>query len=326
MTEYLLQTKGLTKTYPIKGGSLGIKRIGIVKAVDGVHVEIHHKQNYAIVGESGCGKTTLGKAVIRVLEPSSGEIWFDGREISKLKGEPLKRFRAICQMVYQDPSSSLNPRRRVKDIITAPLHIHKVCSRTQQRERVKELLNLVELPSDYMYRYPSALSGGEKQRVGIARAIALHPRFIVLDEPTSSLDVSVQAKVLRLLKRLQAEFELTYLLITHDLGVVRNFSERVAVMYLGKLVEIAPTEAFFGDHLHPYSKALLSATPVVSEQERRIMPKRITLTGEVPSPSNLPTGCRFHTRCPQFIGDICRQKEPELLNVKEDHLVRCHLY
>jgi len=305
---------------------LGTKRIGTLRAVDGVDVEIRRKQKYAIVGESGCGKTTFGKSAIRVLDPSSGEIWFDGTEISKLRGESLKRLRAMCQMVYQDPSGSLNPRRRVKDIIGAPLHIHRVCSQVEQRERVKELLNLVELPSDYLYRYPSALSGGEKQRVGVARALALHPKFIVLDEPTSSLDVSVQAKVLRLLKRLQTEFELTYLLITHDLGVVRNFSDRVAVMYLGKFVEMAPTETFFGLHLHPYSKALLSATPVVSDQERRIMPKRITLTGEVPSPSNIPDGCGFHTRCPEKKGDICEKKRPDLVEVRADHLVRCHLY
>lgn len=322
----MLSVVGLKKYFPITTGILR-RVIGFVKAVDDVNFKVKRGEVFALVGESGSGKTTLAKTVTRIYTPTAGEIFFDGSDLSKLKGKKLKTTRRDIQMVFQDPNSSINPRRRVKDIIAAPLEIHKVGGRLERNKRVAELLELVELsPEEFMYRYPQALSGGEKQRVGISRALALNPKFVVLDEPTSALDVSVQAKILELLERLQFELHLTYLLITHNLGVVRNFSDRIGVMYLGKIFEMTTTDELFKNPLHPYTKALLSAIPVVTDEELKVIPEKISLEGEIPSPFNPPLGCGFHPRCPWKKGQICESKETEMVEYARGHLVSCHLY
>jgi oligopeptide/dipeptide ABC transporter ATP-binding protein len=319
----LLRVEQLKKYFPITAGFLG-RQVGQVKAVDEVSFTVPEGQTFALVGESGSGKTTVGKAVIRLIRPTAGDILFDGTNLSAFRERELKSWRRQMQMVFQDPSSSLNPRRRVADIVATPLEVHGINTRRERLVRVQELLNLVELPEKYLYSYPHALSGGQKQRVAIARALALHPRFVVLDEPTSALDVSVQAKILALLARLQRELGLTYLLISHDLSVVKNFSNYVAVMYLGQIMEMAPTEKLFARPLHPYTRALLSAIPVVIEEELKVIPKRITLEGEIPSPANAPSGCVFHTRC-YTVRDLCQVELPPLVEVESDHQVRCHL-
>jgi len=322
----MLSVVGLKKYFPITKGVFR-KVVGFVRAVDGVNFKVDRGEVFALVGESGSGKTTLGKTVTRIYAPTAGEILFEDVDLSKLKGKALKEARREIQMVFQDPTSSINPRRRVKDIIAAPLVIHKIGSQLERVKRVAELLELVELsPEEYIYRYPRALSGGEKQRVGIARALALNPKFIVLDEPTSALDVSVQAKILELLGRLQRELHLTYLLIAHNLGVVRNFSNRVGVMYLGKIFETTTTDELFKNPLHPYTKALLSAIPVVTDEELEVIPEKISLEGEIPSPFNPPSGCRFHTRCPWKKEKICESKEVEMVEYARAHFVACHLY
>ncbi len=322
----MLNVVSLKKYFPVTKGVF--KRVtGFVKAVDEVSFEVEGSEVFALVGESGSGKTTLAKTVTRIYAPTDGEIFFDGLDISKIKGKELKAVRRGIQMVFQDPNSALNPRRRVRSIIAAPLEIHKVGSPSERIERVEKLLELVELPpKEFLYRYPRALSGGEKQRVGIARALALNPKFIVLDEPTSALDVSVQAKVLELLERLQRELHLTYLLITHNLRVVRNFSHKIGVMYLGKICETASTAELFKNPLHPYTKALLSSMPIVTEEEKNLIPEKIALEGEIPSPFNPPSGCRFHSRCNCIIGQICESKQPEMIEATKDHYVACHLY
>jgi oligopeptide transport system ATP-binding protein len=320
----LLQVEQLKKYFPITAGFLG-RQVGRVKAVDEVSFIVPEGQTFALVGESGSGKTTVGKTVIRLIRPTAGDILFNDTNLSVLREREMKSWRRQMQMVFQDPSSSLNPRRRVADIVATPLEVHGIGTRRERLARVRELLNLVELPEKYLYSYPHALSGGQKQRVAIARALALHPRFVVLDEPTSALDVSVQAKILALLARLQQELGLTYLLISHDLSVVKNFSDYVAVMYVGRIMEMAPTEKLFARPLHPYTQALLSAIPVVSEEELEVIPERITLEGEIPSPANAPSGCVFHTRCNK-VKDLCQVELPPLAEVESDHKVRCHLF
>jgi oligopeptide/dipeptide ABC transporter ATP-binding protein len=320
----LLHVEQLKKYFSITAGFLG-RQVGQVKAVDEVSFIVPEGQTFALVGESGSGKTTVGKSVIRLIRPTAGDILFNGTNLSVLREREMKSWRRQMQMVFQDPSSSLNPRRRVADIVATPLEVHGIGTRRERLARVRELLNLVELPEKYLYSYPHALSGGQKQRVAIARALALHPRFVVLDEPTSALDVSVQAKILALLARLQQELGLTYLLISHDLSVVKNFSDYVAVMYLGRIMEMAPTEKLFARPLHPYTQALLSAIPVVSEEELEVIPERITLEGEIPSPANAPSGCVFHTRCNK-VRDLCQVELPPLAEVESDHKVRCHLF
>ena len=320
----LLRVEQLKKYFSITAGFLG-RQVGQVKAVDDVSFTVPEGQTSALVGESGSGKTTVGKTVIRLIRPTAGDILFNGMNLSMLREREMKSWRRQMQMVFQDPSSSLNPRRRVADIVATPLEVHGIGTRRERLARVRELLNLVELPEKYLYSYPHALSGGQKQRVAIARALALHPRFVVLDEPTSALDVSVQAKILALLARLQQELGLTYLLISHDLSVVKNFSDYVAVMYLGRIMEMAPTEKLFARPLHPYTQALLSAIPVVSEEELGVIPERITLEGEIPSPANAPSGCVFHTRCNK-VKDLCQVELPPLAEVESDHKVRCHLF
>ncbi len=322
---YLLAARGLTKHFPIYRGIVLQRQVGAVRAVDQVDLTIMPGETLALVGESGSGKTTIGKLLIRVLRPTAGEIWFGGQDIAHLNDAALRPVRRRMQMVYQDPTSSLNPRRRVKDIIEDPLVIHKIGDAAQRASRVEELLHLVELPVEFAYRYPNALSGGQKQRVGIARALALNPAFIVLDEPTSALDVSVQAKIIALLKRLQAELGLTYLFITHDLRVVRNLATRVGVMYLGRIVEQAPTETLYANPAHPYTRALLSAIPALDEEELAAIPQKVPLQGEIPSAAHVPPGCAFHPRCPARFAP-CDRVVPRESVVAEGHLVRCHLY
>jgi len=320
----LLRVEQLKKYFPITAGFLG-RQMGQVKAVDDVSFTVPEGRTSALVGESGSGKTTVGKTVIRLIRPTAGDILFEGTNLSSLRERELKSWRRQMQMVFQDPSASLNPRRRVVDIVATPLEVHGIGTRRERLSRVRELLDLVELPDKYLYSYPHALSGGQKQRVAIARALALHPRFVVLDEPTSALDVSVQAKILALLARLQQELGLTYLLISHDLSVVKNFADYIAVMYLGRIMEMAPTEKLFARPLHPYTRALLSAIPVVIEEELEVIPERITLEGDIPSPANAPSGCVFHTRC-YTVRDICPIESPPLVEVESDHQVRCHLF
>ncbi|MBI3330429.1 MAG: ABC transporter ATP-binding protein [Nitrospinae bacterium] len=320
----LLQINHLRKYFPITTGLLA-RQIGSVKAVDDVSFIVKEGETFAIVGESGSGKTTVGKTVVQLLRPTAGEIRFDAIDLAQVPERKLKPWRRQMQMVFQDPATSLNPRKRVVDIIMAPLQIHQLGISQDRLRRVRELLDLVELPTQFLYSYPHALSGGQKQRVAIARALALNPRFVVLDEPTSALDVSVQAKILTLLAHLQHTLRLTYLLISHDLSVVRNVSDRLAVMYLGKIVEVAPTAELFANPLHPYTRALLSAIPVVSEEEQALLPEKIILSGEIPSPSNLPAGCGFHTRCPRVM-DVCCRAVPPWVEMREGHWVYCHLY
>jgi oligopeptide/dipeptide ABC transporter ATP-binding protein len=321
----LLRVERLNKYFPITSGFLG-RRVGQVKAVDDVSFAVRDGQTFALVGESGSGKTTVGKTVIRLLRPTSGGILFNGANLSSLKEGELKKWRRQMQMVFQDPASSLNPRRRVADIVATPLEVHDAGSRRDRLLRVQELLHLVELPEKYLYSYPHALSGGQKQRVAIARALALNPRFVVLDEPTSALDVSVQAKILALLAHLQQDLGLTYLLISHDLSVVKNYSDDIAVMYLGKLMELTSTQDLFAHPLHPYTESLLSAIPVVMEEELAVIPERITLEGDIPSPANAPSGCVFHTRCPKCMMEICTVEAPPPVEVREGHHVWCHLF
>ncbi len=320
----LLRVQNLKKYFPITEGLFN-RQVGTVKAVNDVSFTIMEGETFALVGESGSGKTTAGKAVIRLTRPSGGQIWFDGVDLAPLAESQLKEWRRQMQMVFQDPAASLNPRRRVTDVIATPLEVHGVGTRQERLQRVRDLLDVVELPHKYMYSYPHALSGGQKQRVAIARALALHPRFVVLDEPTSALDVSVQAKILALLKYLQQEFRLTYLLVSHDLSVVKNVSDRIAVMYLGKIVEQASTAALFRNPLHPYTIALLSAIPVVSDEEIDLIPEKAVLEGDIPSPASVPPGCGFHTRC-YMKTDLCPALPPRLVEVEAGHYVGCHLF
>jgi len=307
--------------FPITRGLLR-QVVGYVRAVDGVSLDVSAGETLALVGESGSGKTTLGRVLCGLQPPTRGQVIFEGRPLP-LRGPEARRVRAHIQMVYQDPTSSLNPRRRVGDIIADPLVIHRRGDPAWRRRRVAELLSLVELPPDFAYRYPHSLSGGQRQRVNIARALALGPRVLVLDEPTSALDVSVQAKLVHLLKRLQRELDLTYVFISHDLPLVRNIAGRVAVMYLGHLMEIAEAESLFTRPRHPYTRALLSVVPALTAEERRLLPGRVELQGEIPSPAAPPPGCPFHPRCSEA-GEDCRRTLPQLRPV-DGHLVRCHL-
>lgn len=319
----LLETRNLTKHFPILSGILRSK-IGVVRAVDGANVSVERGKTLALVGESGSGKTTLGRLVAKLEEPTSPSLLLDGKDITHIKGRELQAVRRRVQMVFQDPTSALNPRRKIREILLDPLEANRIGTRRERRKMATEILDKVGLPSDFAQRFPYALSGGQKQRVGIARALILQPELIVLDEPTSSLDVSVQANIISLLEQLQNEFALTYVFISHNLSLVRNIADEVAVMYLGRIMERTTTKDLYSNPLHPYSAALLSAIPTVSDREASLLPKRVKLVGEIPSPSRLPRGCRFVTRCPEAMY-VCANAEPVMTTV-DGHESRCHLY
>ncbi|SDW40139.1 ABC transporter ATP-binding protein [Paenibacillus sp. PDC88] len=316
----LLEVRNLKKHYPIRKGLLS-KQVGSVKAVDGVTMSVQRGETLAVVGESGCGKSTTGRAILRLIEPTDGEIRFDGTDVRALNPEQLRQMRTQMQMVFQDPYASLDPRWTVRQTLEEPLRTHSPGSASELKDRVAELMGVVGLSPYHADRYPHEFSGGQRQRIGIARALALNPKFIVCDEPVSALDVSIQAQVLNLMQDLQDRFGLTYLFISHDLSVVKFISDRVAVMYLGKVVELAPTAELFAAPLHPYTKALMSAVPVPNPEQR---PERIVLTGDVPNPEHPPSGCAFHTRCP-LATDICRKEPPALRDVSSGRQAACHL-
>ncbi len=325
MSAALLEVRDLMKVFPLTVG-LFRRRVGEVRAVNGVTLDIPQGKTLALVGESGSGKTTLARVLLRLSDPTGGQIRFEGADITSLSEGALRPLRRQMQIVFQDPASSLNPRKRVKDIVSEPLEVHRVGTPRHRLRMVAELLERVELPpQDFLFRYPHTLSGGQRQRVAIARALALHPKFLVLDEPTSALDVSVQAKIVGLFKRLQRELSLTSLFISHDLSLVRNVADTIAVMYLGKIVEVASTAELFRAPSHPYTRALLSTIPVVSDDEKALVPEKITLMGEVPSAARIPSGCAFHPRCYARVAG-CERILPELITVGPDHLVRCVLY
>jgi oligopeptide/dipeptide ABC transporter ATP-binding protein len=311
--EELVRVRALFKHFPVAGSD------DVVRAVDGVTFEIFRGETLGLVGESGCGKSTVGRALLRLIEPTRGEVEFEGRDVLATRGGELRRLRREMQIIFQDPYASLNPRMRVRDIVAEPLVIHGLGDKAARRERVAELLRRVGLDPDYMNRYPHEFSGGQRQRIGIARALALNPKLIVADEPVSALDVSVQAQVVNLLEDLQKEFSLTYLFISHGLAVVEHISDRVAVMYLGRIVEVATSVELYSHPLHPYTRALLSAIPVPDPTRRR---ERIVLKGDVPTPINPPRGCRFHTRCPEAVSE-CSQIDPDLREVAPGHTVAC---
>ncbi len=324
MEEVILKARGLTKYFYRRKSGI-VRRTITIKALDGVDMEVGRGKIFAIIGESGCGKSTLGNTLTRIYRPTRGEIWFDGEEITSFGKAELKEVGKKMPMVFQDAGTSLNPKHSIEHIISLPLKIHYKLSRTDCKSRVAQLLDLVNLPVDMMGRYPPSLSGGEKQRVGIARALALDPKVVVLDEPTSALDVSVQAKILNLLEELQQKLSLTYILITHNLSLTKHLADQVAVMYLGRIIETAPTRAIFEKPAHPYTKALLSAIPVVQESEKKLLPPEVILEGELPSPANPPVHCHFFSRCQERL-DFCKTRPcPGLEELEPGHLVRCHL-
>jgi oligopeptide/dipeptide ABC transporter ATP-binding protein len=317
MSETVLEIEDLKKHFPIYGGILR-RRVAAVHAVDGVSFTVRKGETLGLVGESGCGKTTLGRTILRLIEPTSGKVQYEGQDILKLGRKEMHRIHLMMAMVFQDPYASLNPRMTVADIIAEPLDIHHLAKGKEKEDRITNLLERVGLTPYHLYRYPHEFSGGQKQRIGIARALAGNPRLLVADEPVSSLDVSVRAQILNLLKDLQAEFGFSCLYISHDLSTVKHMSDRVAVMYLGKLVEIAPVKEIFDDPRHSYTKALISAIPVPGQRRE----DRIILKGNVPTPINPPQGCRFHPRCYEARPE-CSQKEPSLIEVEKDHFVAC---
>jgi len=320
--EVLLRVENLKKYFPIRRGVFR-RHVGDVKAVDGVSFEVYRGETLGLVGESGCGKTTTGRTIIRLYEPTDGDVYFEGVNLARLKATRVRPIRRKMQMIFQDPYASLNPRMSVLGIVGEPLQVHHVASGKEKKERVAELLEMVGLDAVSMSRYPHEFSGGQRQRIGLARSLALNPDLIICDEPISSLDVSIQAQVVNLMEELQERLGLTYIFIAHDLSMVRHISDRVAVMYLGKIVELTDRNTLYTNPLHPYTQALLSAIPVpdpfIEEQRQRII-----LEGDLPSPAHPPLGCNFNTRCPVAI-DTCLEVEPDIVEVEEGHLCACHL-
>jgi len=319
--DVLIEVKNLKMHFPVTAGIIFQRKIADVKAVDDVTFHIRRGETLGLVGESGCGKSTTGRAILQLYRPTSGEILFGGRDLCKVKGDELRRFRRRMQMIFQDPYASLNPRMSIGAIIGEPLAIHGLAKGKERKERIQELMNIVGLNPYFAGRFPHEFSGGQRQRIGVARALAVEPDFIVCDEPVSALDVSIQAQIINLLEDLQTKFGLTYLFIAHDLSVVRHISDRVAVMYLGKMMELSDRVELYENPLHPYTKALLSAVPIpdpVVEEKR----ERMILTGDVPSPLFPPSGCVFHTRCP-LVANECREQIPEWREISKDHWVAC---
>jgi len=317
----LVKVRDLKMHFPITQGIIIQRQVGAIRAVDGITFDILRGETLGLVGESGCGKSTTGRAMLQLYRPTAGEVYFEEHSLTEMKGESLRRMRRRMQMIFQDPYASLNPRRTVGDIIGEPMLVHNILKGKARRDRVQELLRVVGLNPYFVNRYPHEFSGGQRQRIGVARALALNPEFIICDEPISALDVSIQAQIINLLEDLQAEFNLTYLFIAHDLSVVRHISDRIAVMYLGKIVELTGRTELYENPLHPYTQALLSAVPIpdpVVEEQRQ----RVILEGDVPSPANPPVGCNFNTRCP-VVMNICKEQEPEFKESDSGHWVAC---
>jgi len=322
--DYILRVEGLKMHFPITQGILFQKQVGAIRAVDGLTFSIRRGETLGLVGESGCGKSTTGRSILQLYRPTAGHVYFEDKDLTLLNSTEMRHQRRQMQMIFQDPYASLNPRMTVGNIVGEPLDVHNMGDKQSRRDRVAELLQIVGLNPYFVNRYPHEFSGGQRQRIGVARSLAINPKFIVCDEPISALDVSIQAQIVNLLEDLQAKFGLTYLFIAHDLSMVRHISNRVAVMYLGKIVELTERTELYRNPLHPYTQALLSAVPIPDPraEEKR---KRIILTGDVPSPANPPSGCYFSTRCPRVM-DKCRQVEPEFKSVGGDHYTACHLY
>jgi oligopeptide transport system ATP-binding protein len=318
----LLEVRDLVKHFPIQGGLLFNHSVGAVQAVDGVSFSLRSGETLGLVGESGCGKSTLARTVLQLLEPTAGSVRFEGKEITGLGRKQLQPLRREMQMIFQDPYASLNPRKRIGQIVGSPLKLHGIAEGKDLRTQVEELLDRVGLAPEHYNRYPHEFSGGQRQRIGIARALALKPKLVIADEPVSALDVSIQAQIINLLEDLQDEFDLTYIFVAHDLGVVRHVADRVAVMYLGKIVEIGPSAEVYSNPVHPYTEALLSAVPIPDPRANAAREERI-LEGDVPSPANPPSACRFHTRCP-YATEICSEVEPDFVRHRGSQWAACH--
>jgi oligopeptide transport system ATP-binding protein len=322
MQEALVQVRNLTKYFPIVRGTILQREIGQIKAVDNVSFDIFYGETLGLVGETGSGKTTVGRTMIRLYEPTAGSVFYKGQDLSDLDGDELNKVRKHISMIFQDPYASLNPRMTIGNIVGAPLEVHRVAKGAEKRDQVEELLRQVGLNPNCINRYPHEFSGGQRQRIGIARALALNPDFVIADEPISSLDVSIQAQVVNLMRDLQDQLGLTYLFIAHDLSMIRHISDRIAVMYLGKIVELSDRDSLFSKPLHPYTQALMSAVPI-PDPDQQSTRQRIILEGDIPSPADPPTGCNFRTRCPVAHSE-CELTEPDLRELQPEHVVACH--
>lgn len=321
MSTPLLEVKDLKMHFPIKSGFLN-KTTGHVRAVDGIDFKVMPGETLGIVGESGCGKSTTGRSILRLLEPTSGEVWFNGQDLAKLKKEEMRQMRKDLQIIFQDPYASLNPRKTIRQILLEPLEVHGIGTSKERLKTIEEMIEIVGLSKQQLDRYPHNFSGGQRQRIGIARALVVKPKLIIADEPVSALDVSIQSQILNLLKDLKKEFNLTLIFISHDLSVVKHLCDRIAVMYLGHVVEIADKKSLFNNPSHPYTQALLSALPMAKPNAKR---ERIILQGDLPSPANPPSGCTFHPRC-RYATEVCKSKTVELRDIGQGQLVACHLY